>query len=473
MTYLTNAPSFTLKSRVKSTTVIPTRPTFALPDTVLARHAMWLCRVRWFAVGILVIFGAVGFVTDHIAHVDLVISWDWPLPVAVILGILNIGFYYHARIAAERNRGSGADSNILAQIASDLIAHTIVLHFLGTVETYGAFVYLFHIVLSCMFLGRGQSLFVALSACVLYALCFGLEAAGVLDHVSVYGEAGHWTHIERVAWPTVFNIGSAMGILLVAWYVASHMTTLLRERDAALTEANRLLSKTQEAKTKHLLRTTHELKAPFAAIHANTQLLLKGYCGTFSDEATKVLHKIAARCRRLAREIQSMLQLANLRAADIGDLSPVQLQLTEVAEASLSHVKPIADERHVAVEVDIEPATVRMEQEHLRMVLDNLLTNAILYSHENGTVNLACHTAPDGDVVCAIEDHGIGIKEEKLSRIFEEYYRTDEAGRHNKQASGLGLTIVEDISHKYGIAIRVESRIGEGTRVTVRLPHSS
>jgi two-component system phosphate regulon sensor histidine kinase PhoR len=111
-------------------------------------------------------------------------------------------------------------------------------------------------------------------------------------------------------------------------------------------------------------------------------------------------------------------------------------------------------------------------EEHLRMLLDNLLSNAVLYSHEGGTVHVTCAEQPDGGATLTVEDHGIGIVQEKLPRIFDEYYRTDEAARFNKESTGLGLTIVRHVAEAHGIGVRVESRLGEGTKFRLRFPPS-
>jgi two-component system phosphate regulon sensor histidine kinase PhoR len=104
------------------------------------------------------------------------------------------------------------------------------------------------------------------------------------------------------------------------------------------------------------------------------------------------------------------------------------------------------------------------------MLFSNLLGNAVIYSHEGGTVRVRCTPLEPGGAKVEIEDQGIGIPAEKLPRIFEEYFRTNEAVRHNKQSSGLGLAIVRQVAEAHGIHIRVESRPGVGTIFRVHLP---
>jgi signal transduction histidine kinase len=89
----------------------------------------------------------------------------------------------------------------------------------------------------------------------------------------------------------------------------------LRQRERELAAANRRLeASSMPSGPRHMLQTTHQLKAPFAAIHANTQLLLKGICGPAAEPARAVIEKIASRAQMLSQQIQQMLQLANLRS---------------------------------------------------------------------------------------------------------------------------------------------------------------
>ncbi len=448
----------------------PVAKRHSFPTQLLARNAVWLCNLRWGAVGILLVFGVAALFTDKISAVGLLLRSDWPLAMATVLAAANVLFTLHARRLVSTGSPEGARLNVWGQMVVDLVAHTFVVHFVGSLETYALFIYIFHIFLACVFFSRLESLVVTGLVCVLFLICFGLEATGLVPPTSVYADIGHEGYLDRASAPAIFNVASAMAIWFVVWYIASCLSALVRQRNAELVETNRRLVEAQEERARHLLRTTHELKAPFAAIHSNAQLLLKGHCGPFTEEANGVLHRISRRCRRLAREIQEMLQLANLRSAAEAPPPQELLDLTAVVRASLAHIGPQAEERKVEIDERLRPARVFLVEDHLRMLLDNLLSNAVLFSHEGGVVRVDCVERPDGGATLTVEDHGIGIVEEKLPRIFDEYYRTDEAARFNKESTGLGLTIVRHVAQAAGIGVRVESRLGQGTKFTLRFP---
>ena len=104
------------------------------------------------------------------------------------------------------------------------------------------------------------------------------------------------------------------------------------------------------------------------------------------------------------------------------------------------------------------------------MLLSNIISNSVIYSYEGGTVRVQCNLAPLGGPVIVVEDEGIGIPKEKLPRIFDDYYRTEEAVRHNKDSTGLGLSIVRHVALTHGIRVQVDSVPAHGTRFTLRFP---
>ncbi len=452
----------------------------SFPEPALARNALWLCNLRWGAIAMLVTFGVTGLFTDRIEAFGLLFRSDWPLVMAGILLVANVAFIVHARLLIASGAPCGARLNIWSQIVLDLIAHTFAVHYVGSLETYALFVYLFHIVLSCMFFSRLQSFMVAALACALLALCFGLEAAGVVSPSSIFEDVGAGRPVERATWPSVLNVASAMVIWLVVWYGISYLSGLVRERGAELVETNRRLVEAQEEKTRDLLVTAHELKAPFAAIHANAQLLLKGHGGPLTDEAHESVLAIASGCRRMAHRIKQTLQLANLRspAATATAREPADLALDDVVRASVAQVRPTADGRKVVIEEDLQPACIHFVEEKLKVLLANLLSNAVAYSHEGGTVRVECGQLPDGCPIVTVEDHGIGIPPDDLPHIFDEYYRSEEAAQFNEESSGLGLAIVKHVAQTQRVKVRVESRSaelaaglpGKGTKFILHFP---
>jgi two-component system, OmpR family, phosphate regulon sensor histidine kinase PhoR len=440
----------------------------SLPEPMLLENVRWFCRLRWMVVAMLGIFGILGLVPGALPSVGLHPSADWPLAAAAVLAAGNAGFWLLARAQCE-STSLHCRINLWGQIIFDLLVLTAVIHFVGSRETFIPFAFLFHIVLACIFLTRRESLLVTLLACALYVLCVAAEAGGVLRASPLYLPEGATGLAGLAPWAPLWNLLLAMGIWLTVWYLACHLSAMVRERDRQLAETNRRLEAALAERSQHMLRTTHELKAPFAAIHAMAQVLLDRQCYPLPEEARAFVQRISDRCRRLADEIQQMVQLSNLRSESQGPLPMATLDVSETLNWCVAQVLPLAEERQVHLETDIRPAWTRGVDDHLKMLFSNLLGNAVIYSRPGGRVGVKCGPAEAGGATVTIEDQGIGIPADKLPRIFDEYYRTGEAVRHNKQSSGLGLAIVRHVAQTHGIGIRVESGPDVGTTFKVHL----
>jgi len=263
-----------------------------------------------------------------------------------------------------------------------------------------------------------------------------------------------------------------LSIWYVVWYLVSYISNLVRERDYELCTTNQRLKEAQEEKTKHLLRLTHELKAPFAAIDANIQLIQKGHCGILPFKALELLERIAARSRKLGDVIQAMLQLENVQKMTTEMLKTEPLDLAEIIKWCLAQVQATAEKHKVRIEANLQSVKINANEDCMKMLFSNVISNAILYSHQNADVTVSCRqrTGSDSGPMAFVEDHGIGISPEKIDKIFDEYYRTDEAVSHNKNSNGLGLAIVKHVAQIHRLSIRVASTPDVGTRFEIQFP---
>ena len=437
-------------------------------ESLLVHNVSWFCQFRWLVIVTLAGYGIVGLFGGIIDYFGMRPPGVWPFVTSAVLVLSNLAFLYLART---RTAPAQIMTNLWGQITVDLVILTGVVYFVGSLETNIAFTYLFHIVLSCVFFSGRQSLIVTLMAIGMFAACTMAEyVLKILPSMSIFANSFRQEYASPVLTMLAFDFFLTIGIWLVVWYLASHLSTMVRRRDFELAETNRRLVAAYEERSRHMLTTTHQLKAPFAAIYSNAQLLLQGYCGKIPEEALEVVERILQRCRRLTAEIQEMLQLANLSSTSMESLPGTRMLTTELLEWCISQVESVAQERGIVFKTDIRPVTLLGAEDHLKMLFVNLLSNAVIYSQRNGQVSISCKPGPNLEPVIVIEDNGIGIPADKLPRIFEEHYRTKEAVQHNKESSGLGLAIVKHVAEMYGIRIRVESRPGFGTKFELIFP---
>jgi len=441
-----------------------------LPESLLRENELWSCRFRWMVVAVMIMFGTFSFFPAIFRPLGFRTRLWWPFVVAGLATISNILFLWHAGQFNISDDGGAATVNLWSQIGIDLILLTGVVHYTGSVETYISFAYLFHVILACIFFSRRESLLVTTAAAVLYIVCVELENIGIIPLEGVYAGGHIRDAIQQQPLGVHLNVFSAVAIWFVVWYLASALSAMVRQRETELEEANTRLERAQQERTRHMLRTTHELKAPFTAIMANSQLLLEGHCGELPEETEEVVRRISDRSERLAAEIQEMLQLANLTSESSAPPKYTVLSLNKIVQGAVEKINHIAEEKNVTVEADLEPAEVAGAEEQLEMLFHNLLANAVFYSHRDGTVRVETAGDEASGATARVSDNGIGIPEEKLPSIFDEYYRTNEAVRQHKESTGLGLAIVKQVAEEHGARIRVESAPEVGTSFTVQFP---
>jgi two-component system phosphate regulon sensor histidine kinase PhoR len=134
---------------------------------------------------------------------------------------------------------------------------------------------------------------------------------------------------------------------------------------------------------------------------------------------------------------------------------------------------PSAERKKIALHVrNGEGISILGDEHHLRLMIDNLLNNAVKYTPEGGQVTLAV-TAEGNDAIVEVRDTGIGIEPIHRERIFERFYRVDKGRSRELGGTGLGLSIVKHVVLAHGGAVRVESMPGRGSSFHVTLPRFS
>ncbi len=439
-------------------------------EEAFATNTIWFCRLRWIIIAILVGFGGLTMFPGPAAALGLKANAIWALVCGGILVVCNLAYLIHVRLIGDSPRPSVLHANLWTQIVMDLLVLTAVIHFTGSLETRIANAYLFHVVLACIFFTPRQSSIVALLACALFLICVLGELSGILPLWHLHLDTSIRDAIQASNSAILMLVGSVWGIVLAVWYLASHLSNMLRRNQRDLAETNMRLIAAREERTRHMLHTAHELKTPCSAIYANARILIDGYCGDLPQEAVSVLNRISHRCLGLSSQVQDMLQLANLRSTGAPAADPESIDAAEPLNACIEQVSPTAAQRNISIETDIKPSMTRGVEEHLSMFFLNLVSNAVNYSRDGGTVRITCQPGDDNRPHATIADEGIGIPPEKLPHIFDEYYRTNDAVQHNRGSSGLGLAIVRQIALEHRIDLSVESQPGRGTVFQAILP---
>lgn len=436
------------------------------------RNAVWFCQLRWGAAAVLMLVAAASWQPAWLASWGLRLQPEWPTATAIVLVSFNLICMALLPKKSHRSNAASIRAILWLQIVADLVVLTGVIHCVGSVETHALFVYLFHIILACIFFRRLQSLAITVGAAALYLTCLMLEFTGWLTPRTVFAAS---FALERTALPAEYWTLQTSSALLIwggIWYLASRQAAVLRQRERELDLANSRLRASMEERSRHMLQTTHQLKAPFAAIHANAQLLLGGYCGSLPEPATTVVNKISARCSVLSQQIVEMLQLANLRSAAQQRPVAEPIALHTLLASVVAQLEPIAAQRGITIRAELPECFVAIGEDHLQMLLENLVHNAVNYSYDGGVVRVRATQNEEGIVRVIVQDDGIGIAPEAISRIFDDYFRTNTATAHHTGSTGLGLSIVRQVARMWDIQVDVRTAVGQGTEFTLTFPRT-
>ncbi|MBN2552473.1 MAG: HAMP domain-containing histidine kinase [Spirochaetales bacterium] len=441
-----------------------------LGGPVLLNNALWFMRLRWIVVAIFATVGLAGrLLRAPLQQVGLVVPFRGLWILAAVLSLTNVVFHLMARRSRARSSYALVRTNIWLQIVSDLLVVSILVHMVGSTYTFIPFIYLFHITLSCIFFPKRESLAVILIATGLYLMTVGLESAGLWASPGIVLSAptlfGHGQPVE-----SIFAL-SAVVLWYVEWYLISSLSEVLRLRDQQLSAANRRLRRADEEKTRQVLLTTHDLKAPFAGIESNIQILKLQHWDEISRPVREIIERIDQRAHTLRERIQDILLLGDLKSRGKKGSVPVSLDLQRSVEQVVKELREKAESRKVRLEVRVPALRVLGDPEQVLMLISNLVTNAILYSRESGAVAVRAEEEAAA-IRLSVSDRGIGIRPEALPHIFEEYYRTREAARFNRNSTGLGLAIVREVAQNLKLRIRVSSELGKGTTFEVYFPRS-
>jgi len=240
----------------------------------------------------------------------------------------------------------------------------------------------------------------------------------------------------------------------------------VEEEAKELARAKTELEKLDAMKSRFMLVVGHELRAPVAAIQGYIGLILDGYAAEDQHEMLENAHN---RAGELLDMIDDLLVLARMkeRAAELKRRKTVSV--AKVLEEVGALFRAEAERKGLTLTLEIASRPEMLaDREHVKQLWTNLISNAIRYTPNGGSVTVSLGEK-DGQIVGVVSDTGIGIAADEIPRIFEEFYRTEQAKTMEGRGTGLGLPIVRGIVETYGGTIEVDSTVGEGSRFTFTL----
>ena len=215
---------------------------------------------------------------------------------------------------------------------------------------------------------------------------------------------------------------------------------------------------------------SHELKSPVAAMHTTASTLHRGYFGKLAPEQQKIVETILRNCEYLEDIMRSYIDLSKMELDDLDAFrEDVRFDADVVSPALAAPGAGDNVKRMPVVKDYTEDATLFGDPRLLRIVVGNLVSNAVKYGTEGTPVRLRL-AARGNEIVFSVRNEGVGIAPEDLPRLFKRFERLKQKGTEGVKGSGLGLYICRKIVEKHGGRIWVESRPGEGAEFFTALP---
>ncbi len=286
-----------------------------------------------------------------------------------------------------------------------------------------------------------------------------------------YSMPGENKYKRMIVLPHAWKDGRLTHVLLVARDITAEKEAEIKSRQA-LKDAFDAATKASRAKTEFLANMSHDIRTPMNAIVGMTAI-----AGANIDQKEKVidcLSTITQSSRHLLGLINEVLDMSRIESGNVS-LTEEEFNLSELTDNLIAMVKDSLTAHHHQFEMHlrrIEHENVRGDSLRIQQVFTNIMSNAIKYTPDGGKILFSIEEKQTGhkDIGCyefIVEDNGVGMSEDFLKVIFEPFTRVDDKRTSRIQGTGLGMAITQNIVSMMGGHIKVESKLGKGSRFIV------
>ncbi len=243
----------------------------------------------------------------------------------------------------------------------------------------------------------------------------------------------------------------------------------VEERTRELQQSNLTLHRVDQARRRMFADISHALRTPLTVIRGEAEVTLRGRDSRLKDYRA-TLGRIVDTAAQLNKLVEDLLLVARSETATLG-AEPANIVIGQLLGEVGEDAKALAAPKGIRVTCSVPAAViqVRGDADRLRQLLLLLLDNACRYTPAHGQIAIGLERG-QSDVTVTVSDSGIGIPAEELDRVQGRFYRGSNAARMAPQGAGLGLHVARSIVEAHGGDLEVESELGHGTRVRVRLP---
>lgn len=232
------------------------------------------------------------------------------------------------------------------------------------------------------------------------------------------------------------------------------------------------LEKIDQTKSEFVALMSHQLRTPTTAVKGFLAMLIDGYAGKLSPKQTKLLQGAFEENERQVKIINDILLVAAANANQLS-ISKTPTDLSQIVTDVIASQSAILQEWQQKIDFakPKTPVLLTLDPEKIRMVIENIVSNAMKYSPQRTTITVILRRAARG-ITLQVIDQGFGIAPSDTHRLFQKFSRLDNPNSTRAQGSGLGLYLVKKIIELHQGSVELTSEVGKGTTITIRLPTS-
>lgn len=231
------------------------------------------------------------------------------------------------------------------------------------------------------------------------------------------------------------------------------------------------LKEIDRMKTDFLSVAAHQLRTPLGSIRWNTEMLINGDYGQLSEIVKKTLNQVHNGTLRMINLVNDLIDVSHIDQGNI-KTQPEMTNIIKIIKDIIEETAVIAKQKNISVNLtnnEDKIFEIFVDPRHLRLVIENFLSNAINYNKENGSVGISLERE-DEQIIITIKDTGIGIPLKDQIKLFSKFFRAGNAVKTKTDGSGLGLFAAKSYIDSWRGKIEFVSKEGEGTTFTIKIP---
>jgi len=455
-------------------TLVPERVNFESFWIEIRKRNKWLVELRYLAVLLLITFALFSLLIQRL-YPEVIIPTYKIFAIAVCILIYNLLFHKLWKVYPNISKKLKVHSLhfSLLQIVTDFAFLMLLIYFTGGVESPFNTFFVFHLIIGSLLLPG--PIISAIMGTTLLIIIFGslLEFYGVIPHYQVYGIIKYPLYNDPI-YLVVFFATFAV-VVFVSIYLANSIARVLYEREKELYVAYKELEEAEKTKSRYVMTVVHDLKTPINAALTWVDLVANNSVGDVPEYLRNPIERIQVRLRSALDLIDNILKISQVKLSS--QIANEDVDLIELFNSLYLKHRILITSKNLRYVVKSSPEKIvfKSDPKLLNMALSNIISNAIKYNEPDGIIEVVLKDLGNY-LEISVADDGIGIPDEELHKIFNEFYRSSISKEKNIEGTGLGMALVKEIVTKLGGEISIfspsylsrENR--RGTQVVIKLP---